>query len=195
MADYSLRSEVLKTDLVKDIKYAKSLLFFNCYNADFTRMIYDSLEDLRKENKVYFDEAVRIIEADRARHKRLKQRITKFLSMGRCFFLTLTFTNEVLESTSPDTRRQYVRKTLKSLSKHFVANVDFGDKTEREHYHAVIVADYFYQDDWVYGFSKAIPIYYNTEDPIAIAKYIAKLTNHAVKESCKRNSIIYSRET
>lgn len=195
MADYSLRSEVLKTDLVKDIKYAKSLLFFNCYNAEFTNMIYDSLDDLRNQNPIYFDEAVRIIDADRARHKRLKERISKFLSMGQCFFLTLTFTNEVLENTLPETRRTYVRRFLKSYSDHFVANIDFGDQNGREHYHAVMVSDFFIQDDWDYGFSLGQVIRYNTDDPIAIAKYIAKLTNHAVKESCKRNSIIYSKET
>lgn len=192
MADYSLRSAVLNTDIVKDIKYIKSLQFYNPHIAD---DLQASLDEMKAENETYFNEALKIIESDRSRHKRLKNRIKHMLDKGQCIFLTLTFRDDVLNNTSPRTRCLYVKRFLKSLSTDYVANIDYGKKTEREHYHAVILADHYSQDSWEYGFSKGKPIVYNTEDPLPVAKYITKLTNHAVKETCKRSQVIYSRRT
>lgn len=190
MADYSLRSEVLKTDLVKDIKYIKSLQF---YNPDIAEALQESLDQMRNENKTYFDEACKIIESDRSRHKRLKHRIKKMLEKGQCIFLTLTFTDEVLKNTSPATRKQYVIRTLKQITNDYVANIDFGKEHEREHYHAIIRADFYSQDSWQYGFSKGKPITYYTDDPQYVTRYLIKLTNHALKETCQRAQVIYSK--
>lgn len=191
MVDYSLRSEVLKTDLVKDIKYIKSLQF---YNPDIAEALQESLDQMRDENKLYFDEACKIIESDRSRHKRLKHRIKKMLEKGQCIFLTLTFTDEVLQNTSPATRKQYVIRTLKQITDDYVANIDFGKEHEREHYHAVVRADFYSQDCWQYGFSKGKPITYYVEDPNFVTRYLIKLTNHALKETCHRSQVIYSKK-
>lgn len=191
MADYSLRSEVLRTDLVKDIKYITSMQFFNPHIAE---ELQDSLQLLRDENPLYFDEAVRIIKSDYARHTRLKNKVKKLMSMGQCLFLTFTFTDEVLNSTSIKTRRTYVTRVLKHISDNFIANIDYGSQTQREHYHAIVVADFFDRDCWPYGFSY-VKVIRDSSSPLAMAKYISKLTNHAIKESARRPSIIYSRKT
>ena len=192
MVDYSLRSEVLKTDLVKDIKYIKSLQFYNPHIAE---DLQESLDLMEKENPAYYKEACKIIDSDRSKHKRLNNRIKNMLKKGQCIFLTLTFTDEVFAITSPATRKQYVIRTLKQITNDYVANIDYGEKFGREHYHAVIRADYYNQDDWKYGFSKGKPIVYKTDDPQAITNYILKLTNHALKETCRRSQVIYSKRT
>lgn len=192
MVDYSLRSEVLNTDLVKDIKYIKSLQF---YNPDIAEDLQESLDEMKQENPVYFDEACKIIESDRSRHKRLKNRIKRMLDKGQCIFLTLTFTDDVLYNTTAATRKQYVIRTLMQISDEYVANIDFGKLHEREHYHAVILADFYSQESWPYGFSKGKPIFYHIDDPLPIAKYMIKLTNHALKDTCKRSQVIYSKRT
>lgn len=192
MADYSLRSEVLKTDLVKDITYIKSLQF---YNPHFAEYLQESLDELKSQNSVYYDEACKIIESNRSRHKRLKNRLKNMLKKGQCIFLTLTFTDEVLHNTSAATRKKYVVRTLKRITDDYVANIDFGKNTDREHYHAVIRSDFYDQKDWPYGFSKGKPIIYKTEDPQAVTNYLIKLTNHALKETCRRAQVIYSKRT
>lgn len=192
MVDYSLRSEVLKTDLVKDITYIKSLQFYNPHIAEY---LQESLNELKSQNSVYYDEACRIIESNRSRHKRLKNRIKNMLKKGQCIFLTFTFTDEVLHNTSAATRKQYVIRTLKRITDYYVANIDFGKNTGREHYHAIIRADFYDQEDWPYGFSKGKPIVYKTEDPQAVTNYLLKLTNHALKETCRRAQVIYSKRT
>lgn len=140
----------------------------------------------------YYDESLKILRADYQRRKRLKERITNMLSLGQCLFLTFTFTDEVLEKTQPHIRRKYVQRFLKDNCYQYVANIDYGDTTEREHYHAVVLCDYLEHNKWPYGFSyvEKITRYASNEK---LACYISKLTNHAIKESVKRCSLIYSR--
>lgn len=140
-----------------------------------------------------YAEATRINLAYYARVKRLKDRISTLLRLGTCFFLTLTFNDSVLASTSADTRRKYVTLFLKSLSTDYVANIDFGSQNGREHYHAVVLSDSPIMTPWdCYGFSNAKKIG-SSEDFTPIAKYISKLANHAVKATTKGSRAIYSR--
>ena len=53
------------------------------------------------------------------------------------YFLTLTF-NDYAMGLAPDTRRQKIHRLLSKNCLDYVANIDFGKKKEREHYHAVI---------------------------------------------------------
>lgn len=140
----------------------------------------------------YAYESKKILRADYQRRNRLKERITSMLSLGQCLFLTFTFTDEVLEKTQPHIRRKYVQRFLKENCCQYVANIDYGDTTEREHYHAVVLCDYLEYNKWPYGFSyvEKITRYASNEK---LACYISKLTNHAIKESVKRCSLIYSR--
>lgn len=140
----------------------------------------------------YYQEAEKIVKAQSNRATRLRSRVEKLISKPSVF-VTLTFTDEALANTSAATRRRYVHYYLKSQGDHFVANLDFGSKNGREHYHAIIQADSINPTEWKYGALNVKKIH-TSSNPLRLAKYISKLTNHAIKETTKRSAIIYSRD-
>lgn len=148
--------------------------------------------NLEKEYK----ETIKINHASYKRTTRLKHRIEKMLLSGICYFITLTFNDNVLNNTTAETRKKYVKNYLKEQSNVYVANIDFGSKNGREHYHSLLIPLNNKIQPSLWHKNGAINIKKvkaNTTNPIKLAKYIAKLTNHAVKETTKRTSIIYSR--
>ena len=134
--------------------------------------------------------------ARRERTKRLNKKIEKMLFCGDCVFLTLTFKPEVLDNTTADTRRRYITRYLKSQSDHYCANIDYGKQNEREHYHAVVYGSRVDMTPWTekYGFAYAEKIKYNGDAEVSekLAKYVSKLTNHAIKNTARNNKVIYS---
>lgn len=137
-------------------------------------------------------EAKKINHASYQRTTRLKQRISKIIQKNS-LFLTFTFRDEVLQSTSPDTRKRYVRRFLTSFDVPYVANIDFGSKNGREHYHAILQMPRINLTEWKYGALNG-KIIRSSNDDVKLAKYISKLTNHAIKETTHRQAIIYSRD-
>lgn len=190
MIDYKRKALIIQSGLVKDVKNLRQGLFRSVDDLE-KDYYYDKLYELYNENYDDFAEACKIAMSDFKRNSRLKNRIRDYLEIGNCIFVTLTFTDDVLNSTTADTRRQYVRKQLKLMSKYYIANIDFGEKNGREHYHAIIVSDFADRLLWKYGnidFKRII----KSSNPLVLAKYVSKLANHAIKETCKRNHIIYS---
>lgn len=118
----------------------------------------------------------------------LKRKISYMLTNFECVFLTLTFTDKVLNSTTQETRRRYISRWLKSKSDYYIANIDYGSENEREHYHAIINCRV--DNSWEYGAINFKQITNKNEK--ALAKYINKLTNHAIKATTKQNKVIYS---
>lgn len=171
-------------------KLHEGIIDLETYNFEKDNILNDFEFEYFEE---YLEESKKILKADYQRRKRLKERISKMLSLGQCLFLTFTFTDDVLDNTQPHIRRKYVQRFLKDNCIQYIANIDYGDTTEREHYHAVVLCDYLDYDKWPYGFSyvEKITRYASNEK---LACYISKLTNHAIKESVKRCSLIYSRE-
>lgn len=199
--NYEVKSYILneRLDLLKAVRTISKAKYNSYYGTDTGRFLgpcndldycLQLEEKLIEENAYLYNESKKINKADLNRNVRLKKRITKYLNMGKCLFLTLTFTDDVLANTSEDTRRQYVRKWLKKYSSYYVANIDFGDENEREHYHAIIRYDRIGPKEWPYGHSKIKRIRYTTDAP-KLSKYISKLTNHAIKETTKRHALIY----
>ena len=117
MIDYQRKAEIIESGLVKDVKKLKHGLFRSTDDLE-KDYYYDKLHDLYDENYDDFVEACKIAYSDFKRNNRLKNRIRDYLEIGECIFVTLTFTDDVLNSTSADTRRQYVRKQLKLKSNH-----------------------------------------------------------------------------
>lgn len=123
----------------------------------------------------------------RSKLKRLEHRIRRLYEQGDCHFLTLTWNDDALVSNSAATRKRFVREALNDLSNDFVANVDFGKTTHREHYHAVTLG--LHPDElrerWKhFGFIKVERVIPSTECSLAL--YVDKLCNHALKETtCK----------
>lgn len=148
------------------------------------------------QGRVIFKECQRLNNAYYHRYKRLRLRIKNILqNEGTKLFLTLTFTNDVLAKTSDKTRRRYVSRFLKEHCKMYVANIDFGAKNEREHYHAVVLTKNAKLDAtlWPYGTINLQVVKINDNVDKRLSKYVSKLTNHALKETTKRSYVIYSK--
>lgn len=150
------------------------------------------------------DVAEQLNNQKRGKTKRVNARLTTIINDsrksgidGNAKFLTLTFTDEVLNNTTEATRREYVRKFLKCYATNYVANIDYGDETGREHYHAVCNTDYDLTDKWRYGFSNVKRVFPFEEDAQKLSRYISKLSMHAVKHTTQQGipqpKLIYSR--
>ena len=194
MIDYKFKADVIAKGIDKDIKKVDRANYVmyrdGIMPSPYINNLYIDL--VFKHGQKAIDEARKINQASYHRTSRLQNRIAKFLSMGTCKFLTLEFKQETLDHTSKETRRKYVSTFLKSVSDYYVANIDYGEKKGREHYHAVVVADYVNLDSWIYGFKSALTIHLPNSD-VKLPKYINKLTNHAIKDTTRGNRCIYSR--
>lgn len=121
--------------------------------------------------------------------KRAKRKIEKILDTEEtCLFLTLTFDNNYIEKLK--NKRRSVREYLKTISKNFIANVDYGEKNGRLHYHAIIRGR-IESNTWKYGAINFKVI--NNKCSGALSKYILKLARHSLKTTTKAEKIIYSR--
>lgn len=197
-------NNLLKSQLLNSYKYD---LYLKCRLANYSMFCannfkdktfnenlryylnYDLLNDLTLEE---FNCCEKIYNSFRKRQARLKNRIENMIVNRECLFLTLTFTDGVLSSTSFDSRKKYVLRFLNGLRCAYVGNVDYGSTNCREHYHCVVACDNVSCNDWFYGainFKRIL-----NKNPLALAKYVAKLTNHSLKTTTHNASIIYSRK-
>lgn len=170
-------NELHGTNFQCPFSYDDALDMFNTYFCD---------DEIRKECE-------RLSNSYYQRVNRVHKRIALIMDFDECLFLTLTFTDKCLSSTTPETRRQYVRRWLDKNCILYVANIDYGSKNGREHYHAFCLP-YGHIDykSFGHGAVNGKPKYNNNDK--AISKYIAKLTNHAIKATTKNHKIIYSRQ-
>lgn len=162
------------------------------YDDEVLDLWYNSLAD--RFGFISILEAIRVNNARSHRVCRLKNRVESIISKPS-LFLTLTFTNDCLSSTSDITRRRYVTRFLKSISNNYVANIDYGKRNHREHYHAVVECEKVDHKLWKYGAINFERITYeDVSDVTKLSKYVAKLTNHAIKETNKRCCLIYPKK-
>lgn len=122
-------------------------------------------------------------------------------------FLTLTFNDEFLDSNNTDSQRQAVRRYLSSQTIYYIANVDYGAKNGRRHYHAVALIDGKidfkpWHDNGAIHCEIVGESLQNERQAYRISKYITKLANHATKEStfdfqrliyCRKSQIDYEK--
>lgn len=210
--DYAFKSYVLRehNELLQKAKKSTLVDYAICQyetNGVIMPILRRSNDDLQgvcdllhycKENGLEkeFLECFKINDASYKRTKRLKERIASMLVNGSCLFLTLTFNDETLQTTTEKERRVFVSRYLKSFGCKYVANIDYGKTNHREHYHAVINADRVNYKSWnKYGNinGERVRLKDIESDKTKLAKYICKLSNHAIKETTKRSSLIYSR--
>lgn len=223
--DYAFKAEVLRSDIPKLANQISKAIYADYVLRTDGEIIKTNMDlDTALQKRCFllahypkeYAEAEKINLARYKRVGRLKKRIKSILLEGNAVFLTLTFRDDVLSSTSPQTRRQYVRKYLITQSNNYVANIDFGAKNGREHYHAVVSGDCdlsLWNEKCGFALaesvarrtnSKKIPKRYahlngealkaklQEDNEKALSKYVAKLTNHAIKETTKRSVCIYS---
>lgn len=130
------------------------------------------------------------------KEQRVRERTHDFIVSGNALFLTLTFKDDILSTTNAKTRRRYVSRFLKANCEHYVANVDYGSKNGREHYHALVVVRKSVKlNQWhKLGAINLRHIRQTENDAKRVAKYTAKLSNHALKQYGTAPRLIYSRQ-
>lgn len=178
----------------------------------------DATDYLAYKKEYGFEVLKASLNLSRSKYKktqRARDRIAEYLLSGKAFFLTLTFTDEYLAKTSEETRRRMVSRALKGCCAVFVANIDYGTKNQREHYHACVIPREDGLASWkshlktytdvpdlrswesTIGFIDIKKVGSSEKDLIRIPKYIAKLSAHALKKSTlqggKTPRLIYSR--
>lgn len=192
--DLETKKIILKNNLDKD--YSKAhykhfkgdstdlIDFIDCYGEDFSRVC-------RNLNQCTY-----------RRWSKCKAKIGEIVGDGNAYFLTLTFNDKTLSKTSKKTRRQYVFRSLKNNFPFYVANIDYGTKNGREHYHAIVWAfenpNRYFKEVWgKYGFCDIKHIGDTDTDAERVSKYVTKLARHALKETTKNGEVtdrvIYSR--
>lgn len=190
--NYILKAKILDTDLLQLLNNLRYHLTLDRGVTD--TFITDSWAYLYSiYSKAEVEEGYRLINNNYKRTSRLRDRISR-ICQKPSLFLTLTFTDDVLNKTSSATRRRYVARFLKSVAADYVGNIDYGEKNGREHYHAVVLCDNIDHNAWPYGAINFKKITYTENSSTTIAKYVNKLTNHAIKETTKRCSLLYPKK-
>ena len=159
------------------------------------------LEKIKKDTlKKYPDLLMHIASALNKSKYEKKHRVKLFITAlldKPCLFLTITFNDSHLNNTTYQTRRQEIYRYLGSFGVPYVANIDYGSKKEREHYHALIQIDKLptgYECFWVKkkrGSIYALRVERPNEKKLA--EYILKFTNHATKETTRNSRPIFSK--
>lgn len=115
---------------------------------------------------------------------RIKKDIDKLL-YNDCILLTLTFDEKHIDMQD---KRIKINRWLRKLKCNYIGNVDYGEINGRIHYHVIVQCDYVDYDSYKYGSINGERIVVNNVD--ALKRYIVKLSNHACKESTKREERI-----
>lgn len=127
------------------------------------------------------------------RNSILKKRLEKMLQNQNTYFITFTIAPTYYHLSY----NTYLRKIKEALgcASGWVLNSDYGDKTERLHFHAVATfgdqLDYnIINNIYQYGSVNFKPIF-NTNEK-ALREYLIKTFNHTVKQTAGK--IYYSRK-
>jgi len=200
LIDYEYKARLMEEglpDLSKQVLASQWIHYAHLEPKPYTLPIYTAQlidEGMNKERYEDWRECKKINHAEFQRSTRLYHRVESLIKENGGIFLTLTFTDEVLASTSSKTRRAYVCRYLKDLGARYVANIDFGGKKGREHYHAVVSLQNVDYKPWHdYGAIKGEKIAVRDATPLKLGKYISKLSNHAIKATARCCKVIYSR--
>lgn len=136
----------------------------------------------------------KVMEADRKRKERLINRIGKIFDLSdlkklNVYFITLTIKDENMANIEVLTKkiRYYLRKNFT----YYVCNIDFGEEKERIHFHALVSSSYIKSNKYKLGAINFELIH--TRNKKALATYILKLTNHAIKNNLLNYHLIFSR--
>lgn len=146
-----------------------------------------------------------IHEASRKRRQKAEVHVVWWLDnydMSRYIIVlgTLTFSDEMLHQWSEKYRREKIQQTLKSACVDYIADIDFGERNGREHYHFIGLFDRdtlykvkgkgkgadkkFYKsvvlDEWQ-AFYDIKEVIESEKDRRKCISYMSKVTNYALK--------------
>lgn len=169
-----------------------------------------SIDDVARCYGCTSEEVVSFLQMKKAKSeqaRRLKRHIDFMFNQAdwNIYFITLTFSDSAM-IMSQATRKRYVTDCLKKCTEDYIANIDYGEENEREHYHATIAikndirlathrakikkGHYITCCDneevqelfgWKYGWITMEPIKIDQKDRNKVANYMASLKQHALK--------------
>ena len=192
----NIKERVLSIELPKLLRQISWSLYSN--------NIEDSVPLIANEMGYTWEEIACAMQINSSYYKKLGRVKSKLIKMEEsCFentnlnmvFLTFTFNDYALTHNNADSLKQAVRRFLKQHSIKYVANVDYGAINGRKHFHAVALIDgkLNYKLWQSYGALNGRKVNLNETAPKRMAKYVTKLSLHAIKESTGFNRLIYSR--
>ena len=146
---------------------------------------------------------IKAFEKEYIRRYNTKRRWKKYLQgmiqpYEYLYLVSLTFTDDVLNSTSAETRKKYIQRFLNDNTVDFFACADFGEEMGREHYHAICrisnkqfvpylrgktIFYEVYPFDYPYGFISIREISLNPQDAEKSLFYAFKSSLYAFKSS------------
>lgn len=177
-------------------------MFEKDYDIDLLKRIieYNHQRYLAFKNGEYFEvnpDYEKVLKARYSKVSRIKRRFIYLLSRyDYIWFCTFTFSNDYINKCDR-TKRDLIKSVINTHDFKYILNIDYGKKTEREHYHCIIGTNInfdvaqFINNNYP-CFSKSILVKKGKDDFQRMSKYINKLTNHCIKATTKRQRILYN---
>lgn len=174
----------VRDSMVSIVSY-KSISFDTIYIYELVpRNLFNMVKIILKYDDDLLREMFHFVNLYMNRFSRLKSKIANYVNDYKLSFVTLTFDDDSLKYASD----RYVRNKLNLLNVPYIANIDYGSKNERLHYHCIVCSQDIDLNFWTVGLIN-VKRFNNNVD--CISHYILKLTNHAFKQC---NKVIYSRK-
>ena len=174
----------------------------NDYDVDLlTRVIeYNHFRYLANKEGIEFEENKeyeKILKARYQKISRIKKRFMYLLTRyDYVWFCTFTFSNDYINKCTR-TKRDLIKSVIDTYDFKYILNIDYGKKTEREHYHCVLATNWnmdvnqYFQSHYPCH-CLAINCKKGRDDFETLSKYINKLTNHCIKATTKRQRLLYN---
>ena len=163
--------------------------------SEYNRLKYESFK-----NGLAFEvnnEYERILKARYNKVGRIKRRLIYLFSRyNYIWFCTFTFNDNYINKSSR-TKRDLIKKCISQSDFKYILNIDYGKRTEREHYHCILATNKdinindLFQSQYP-SFSLSILCKNGLNDFKRLSKYINKLVNHCVKATTKKQRIVYN---
>lgn len=174
-----------------DSKLESEVIKYNQY----LRQCFTTNTPIRLQNKEYD----RILNARYNKISRIKRRFVFLISRYKfIYFCTFTFDDKLIKKCDR-TKRDLIKASLNSFDSDikFILNVDYGTKTEREHYHCLVGTNK--SSSLRQHLKNVYPCRTGVEfvpcsvsDIKRLSKYINKLSNHCLKDSTKGKRIYFN---
>jgi hypothetical protein len=121
--------------------------------------------------------------SDQKYKSRIKKRVEQMLLQPYTYFFTFTLNDTYIE-LHQDNHIKKIKATLPQATSYLINN-DYGDQTDRLHYHAMASFNHEYDttllSKYQYGYTSVKRI--TEPNAKSLYEYILKLTNHAIKKS------------
>lgn len=150
------------------------------------KRVKKTIEQRINENNGLIDQKTidRQITADIKYKSRIKKRVETMLKEPYAYFFTFTLNDQALENKTTDQHIKKIKATLPQAT-YYMINNDYGDQTDRLHYHAMASFNHKYDTtllaQYQYGYTNVREV--KDKNAKALYEYILKLTNHATKKS------------